>query len=146
MIDQNIFDNNVNFHGVKGLVFIKDKIVVFRRDTKTTNFPLQVDLPGGGRENNESPFETFKREVMEEFGIYLEKDDVISSKKYQSVLDPSKEAYFIITKSLNITEQDIVFGDEGLEYFLMTPQDYVNLNDGVKRQQNKVVEYLNGLI
>lgn len=146
MIDQNIFDNNVNFHGVKGLVFIKDKIVVFRRDTKTTNFPLQVDLPGGGRENNESPFETFKREVMEEFGIYLEKDDVISSKKYQSVLDPSKEVYFIITKSLNITEQDIVFGDEGLEYFLMTPQDYVNLNDGVKRQQNKVVEYLNGLI
>ncbi len=145
MIDQNTFNSDVNFHGVKGLVFIGDKIVVFRRDTKTTNFPLQVDLPGGGRENNESPFQTFRREVMEEFGISVEKEDVLSSKKYQSVLDPNKEAYFIITKPLDITETDIVFGDEGLEYFLISPQDFVNLKDGVKRQQDKVADYLSSM-
>lgn len=145
MIDQNIFNKDIDFHGVKGLVFIGDKIVVFRRDTKTDNFPLMIDLPGGGREANESAFETFKREVNEEFGITIRKTDVVFSKKYQSVLNPSKEAYFIVTKPLDIKENDIIFGDEGTEFLLMSPQDFVNSNEGVKRQQDKVAHYLNSL-
>lgn len=142
MIDKNTFNNSADFHGVKGLVFIGDKIVVFRRDNNTKNWPLQIDLPGGGREGNESPFETFKREVMEEFGINVEKDDIIFSKKYQAVLDPIKEAYFMVTKPLNIRESDIILGDEGLGFSLMTPQQFVGLKDAVKRQQDKVAEYL----
>ena len=142
MIDQDIFNNDISFQGVKGLIFIGDKIVVFRRDNKTNNFPLQVDLPGGGREDNESPLETFKREINEEFGINIEKEDVVFSKKYPSILDSSKVAYFIVTRPLNINENEIVFGDEGLEFFLMTPKDFVSLSDGVKKQQEKVVEYL----
>ena len=145
MIDENTYNKDVIFQGVKGLIFIGDKIIVFRRDNKTRNFPLQVDLPGGGRENNESPFETFKREIMEEFGISISKEDLVSCKKYKSILDSNKEAYFMITKPLNIKEEDIRFGEEGLEYFLISPQDFVNLKDGVKGQQDKVAEYLGSI-
>ncbi len=145
MIDKNTFINDVNFHGVKGLIFVGEKIIVFRRDNNTKNWPLQIDLPGGGRENNESPFETFKREVMEEFGVVVEAEDVIFSKKYQAVLDPTKEAYFMVTKPLDIIESDIVFGDEGLEFSLMTPQEFIDLEDAVKRQQDKVADYLGKL-
>lgn len=145
MIDKDTFSKEVNFNGTKGLVFIRDKIIVYRRDTKTSSFPLQIDLPGGGREGKESPFETFKREVKEEFGVIVEKGDILFSKKYQSVLDPNKEAFFMVTRPLNIEEKDIIFGDEGLEFLLMTPQDFLNLEDGVKRQQDKVAEYLRGL-
>ncbi len=145
MIDKDTFNNEVDLNGTKGLVFIGEKIIVYRRDTETTSFPLQIDLPGGGRENNESPFETFKREVREEFGLTIEREDISYSKKYQSSLDPSKVAFFMATRPLNIEAKDISFGDEGLEFFLISPQDFVNLEDGVNRQQDKVAEYLNSL-
>ncbi len=145
MIDANTYNKNIDFVGAKGLIFIDDKIILFRRDTKTNNFPLQVDLPGGGREGGESPWETFKRETEEEFGIEIKKEDVCFSKKYPSIFDATKEAYFIVVKPKNIEEKDIVFGDEGLGYVLMTPKEFVLLDDGVKRQQDKVDEYLNFL-
>ena len=61
MIDKNIFSKERNFHGVKGLIFIGNKILVYRRDNNTDSFPLYIDLPGGAKELGESPFETFKR-------------------------------------------------------------------------------------
>ncbi len=142
MIDQDIFNNKVNFNGAKGLVFINDKIIVFRRDNKTDKFPLYIDLPGGGKENNESPFETFKREVKEEFGIDINISDIEYSKKYKSIFDPKIPAYFIVAKPLHLKENDIIFGDEGLYYFLITPKDFIKLGDAVERQQNKVIDYL----
>jgi len=145
MIDQKIFDNNRDFHGVKGIVFIGEKMIVYRRDTNTNSFPLYIDLPGGGKEKNESPFETFKRELEEEFGIEINKEDVKFSKKYMSVMDSTKESYFIVTKPLEIKENDIIFGNEGLEYFLINPKEYLKLADGIKRQQDKVADYLNTL-
>ena len=143
-IDQNIFSER-NFHGVKGVIFIREKILVYRRDIRTTSFPLCVDLPGGGKENNESPLATFKRELMEEFGIKINSTDVVYAKKYISVMDPMKESYFIVTKPLDIKEDDIVLGDEGLEFMLMDPGEYLKLSDGIKRQQNKVAEYLDAI-
>ncbi|MCX6793124.1 MAG: NUDIX domain-containing protein [Candidatus Falkowbacteria bacterium] len=142
MIDQRIFDININFHGVKGLVFIGKKILVYRRDNKTSNFPLCIDLPGGGKENNESPFDTFSREVKEEFGLVVDQNDIEYGKQYMSFIDPTKEAYFIVTKPLNIKESDIVFGDEGQEFFLMILSEYLKLSDAIGRQQEKVLDYL----
>jgi 8-oxo-dGTP pyrophosphatase MutT (NUDIX family)/mRNA-degrading endonuclease toxin of MazEF toxin-antitoxin module len=141
-IDKDTFSREVIFHGVKGLIYIGNKIIVFRRDGKTKNFPFQVDLPGGGREENESPFETFKREVKEEFGLEIKKEEMIFSKKYPSIADPNIVAYFIAVRLESFTESDIKFGDEGLEYFLIEPQEYVTLDDGVKQQRYKVDEFL----
>ncbi len=142
MITKNIFDNNRNFHGAKGIVFINKKMLVYRRDNKTDSFPLYIDLPGGGRENNESPYETFKREVKEEFGFKITKKDILYAKQYVSAMDASKESYFIVVR-LNVTEKDIVFGDEGLDFFLIETENYLKLNDAIRRQQNRVLDYIN---
>ena len=141
MIDQRIFEER-NFHGVKGVVFLHDKMLVYQRDTKTFNFPLCIDLPGGGKENHESPFETFKREVFEEFGITVNQSDIVYAKKYKSAFDQTKESYFIVTKPLNIKESDIIFGDEGLRFFTITPEEFLVLSNGIERQKKKVREYL----
>lgn len=144
MIESKIFEKDRNFHGVKGLVFIGEKFIVYRRDNNTKSFPFYIDLPGGGKENNESAFETFKRETKEEFGIDISKDNIVYAKQYISAMDNTKESYFIVVKTDNTKQKDIIFGDEGIEYFLLTPEDYLKLNDSIPRQKEKVITYLNG--
>ncbi|MBP6888340.1 MAG: NUDIX domain-containing protein [Candidatus Pacebacteria bacterium] len=141
MIDKDTFLIS-DFTGVKGLVFFGEQILVFRRDTKTKNFPLKVDLPGGGKENNETPFETFAREVEEEFGLTVQREDVIYSKKYPSIFDDTKIAFFVVTKSNTHKKADVIFGDEGLEFFYTTPEEYILLTDGIPQQQIKVKDFL----
>ncbi len=142
MIDQEAFTTNVPFHGSKGMIFISEKIIVFRRDTKTNNFPLMIDLPGGGVESNETPFETFARESFEEFGVTIAKEDVVYVRQYPGVIDP-RQSFFFVTKPKNLTQSKVVFGDEGLEWFCLDPHEFVSLSDGVPRQQERVRDYLN---
>jgi 8-oxo-dGTP diphosphatase len=141
MIHENTF-KKVDFNGAKGLVFLGDKILVYRRDNKTNNWPLNIDLPGGGREGDESPFDTFKREVKEEFGIDIEKNEVEFSCTVQSVIEPDKKSYFIVVKTLRFKSEDIVFGNEGIEWMLITPAEFINRSDCIERQQKRVKRYL----
>ncbi len=141
MIHKDTF-KKVNFNGAKGLVFLGNKIITYRRDNKTNSSPLLIDLPGGGREGEESPFDCFKREVKEEFGINVEKEDIEFSIAYQSRTNPNKQSYFFITKKLKFSANNIIFGDEGTEWFLMSPEEFVNRPDGIKKQQEDVARYM----
>lgn len=142
MLHPDTFNKNIEFNGSKGLLYIGDKILTYRRDEKTNNAPLCIDLPGGGREENESPFDTFQREVKEEFGISIQKEDMYYSSTHKSVIDPNAISFFMIAKPDNIKETDIVFGNEGVEYILMTVDEFIKRQDGIERQQNRVREYL----
>ena len=86
----------VEFSGVKGLIYIKNMLIVYRRDNKTNMYPLCIDLPGGGREEGESPFETFKREVMEEFGVIISEKEIVSSFRQNSHQNPGTKSFFLI--------------------------------------------------
>lgn len=143
MIHENTF-KKIDFNGAKGLVYLGDKILVYRRDHKTTRSPGLIDLPGGGREGDESPFETFKREVKEEFGIDLQEQDIHFSASIKSIVEPHKKSYFIVTKPLSFKAGDVVFGDEGTEWLLMKPEEFVVRSDGIERQQKRVRKYLAG--
>lgn len=136
--------NKVDFNGAKGLVFIGNKILTYRRDNKTSSSPFHIDLPGGGREGEESPFDTFRRETKEEFGIYIEKDEIVFSCTVPSLIDPTKNSYFIVAKTLRFKSEDIVFGNEGIEWILMTPEEFIKRPDGIERQQKRVEGYLRG--
>lgn len=143
MIHENTFQK-VEFNGAKGLVFIGDKILLYRRDDKTNNSPLCIDLPGGGREEDESPFDSFKREVREEFGIDIEKDEIEFSCTIPSVMEPNKKSYFIVAKTLRFKPEDVIFGNEGIEWMLMAPEEFIKRPDGIERQQKRVEKYLAG--
>jgi hypothetical protein len=47
MIDSRIFEKGRNFHGAKGLLYIQEKLLVYRRDNNTDIYPHYIDLPGG---------------------------------------------------------------------------------------------------
>ncbi|MEI7688713.1 MAG: NUDIX domain-containing protein [Candidatus Nomurabacteria bacterium] len=145
MIDQNIFNRNLDFIGVKGMVFIDGKIIVIRRDNNTKIFPLRIDLPGGGREKGESPFETFKRELKEELSIDINEEDILFAYLYGDETYKEHLAYFMVTKNLNIKKEYVVLGNEGLEFKFISPEEFIDLDDSIIHLQSEVKKYLNSI-
>ncbi len=71
------------------------------------------ELPGGGREGEETPLNTHKEKFLETWFEGLKKPDVSKAKDYQGMLDPDKTSIFMVG---TITQEEfagIVFGDEG---------------------------------
>ena len=143
MIHENTF-KKIEFNGAKGLVFLGDQILVYRRDLKTKKSPGCLDMIGGGRDGDESPFETFKREVKEEVGLDIQASDIQFSCPFPSYDDPNMISFFFVTKPLNYRKSDVKFGNEGTEWLTMSPQEFVNRPDAIERQQIRVSDYLTG--
>lgn len=143
MIHQDTF-KIVDFNGAKGMVLFGDKMLIYRRDEKTSDLPLCLDLPGGGREGDESPFATFQREVKEEFNIGISQEEIIFSCTIPSAMTPEKKSFFLVAQAKNAKPEEIVLGTEGVEWFLITPAEFVVRPDGIGRQQERVRKYLQG--
>lgn len=137
-----IFRQDHQVDGAKGLVFIGDKIIVYRRDTHTAVHPLELDLPGGGGEEGECPFDTFKREVREEFGLELTPRDIVYARRYPSTIKPGRFGYYLVAKLPPKAQKQITFGNEGVGYLLLTPEEYVVRNDAWSLFQARTVDYL----
>lgn len=144
-IDSDIFSRDASFHGVKGLIRIGDKIIVIRRDSKTFHHPLGLDLPGGGRENSESPFETLAREVHEELQIMLFPSDILYARRYTNTPRSEDDTFFMVTKELDIDEHSIVFGEKGIMYYLMTIHEFIHNPECVDKQRARIIDYLDAV-
>lgn len=108
------------YAGTKGLILFGGALVLaYVRDDNTESFPGFLDLPGGGREEGETPFQTYQREVKEEFGLDIEPQDVIFHTSYPSMLDPSIAGHFIVARQSLGSIRQIEFGNEGKSYQIM---------------------------
>lgn len=141
-IDAETFDSGATFHGVKGLVRVGDKIIAIRRDDHTLKYPLHIDVPGGGREEQESPFETLSREIREVLAITLTHDDIVYSKRYANPPSRDHDTFFMVTRELTLDPHDIVFGEKGLTYHIMTVHDFISSETAVEKQKDRIVTYL----
>lgn len=141
LLDKDTFNKNADFSGSKGLLYIGEKLLVYRRDGKTDKFPFYIDLPGGGRAGDESPFETFRREVSEEFGLIIERRQVVYARKYPSIDKKHGFGYFVVAKLPAAEENNIHFGTEGDDYFLMAPTEYLLRTDAWPVYQQRTADY-----
>ena len=134
-----------DFTGCKIALFCGDKILTILRDDKETiPWPNMWELPGGGREGNETPFECVAREVYEELSIQLSKDDIIWSWIYPSMLDENKNSVFLVGQLTQEQFDSIVFGDEGQGYKLMSIEEFLNSKQAVPQLQGRLRDYLEG--
>lgn len=128
--------------GSKGLVFVGDNVLVYRRDNKTDNHPNELDLPGGGSKGTETPFDTFRREVKEEFSLDLMPDDIVYVRRYPSTLSKGKFGYYPVARLPKEAETNIKLGDEGTEFLLMPLDDYIARGDAWPVFQERAADYL----
>ena len=132
-----------DFTGCKIALFCEDRILTILRDDKASiPWPNMWELPGGGREGDESPFECAAREVYEELGIHLTEDCLLWSKVYPSMLFEGKESVFLVGKLTQEQFDKIVFGDEGQGYRLMSIEEFLSSDKVVPQLQDRVRDYI----
>ena len=138
-----LLDQQLEFTGCKIALICDGRILTILRDDKPTiPWPNLWELPGGGREGDESPFECAAREVYEELTIQLSKDDIIWSWIYPSMLDENKKSVFLVGKLTQEQFDSIVFGDEGQSFKLMSIEEFLTLDQVVPQLQERVRDYV----
>jgi len=135
------FNLDKKLAGTKGLVFIGNEILVYRRDANAPTYPLYIDVPGGQAEKGETPYETFKREVKEEFGLEIQKTDIVYSKLYKSINQPDMHGWFAVAKLPAEMRSKIIFGDEGLEYMLVSLDQFLMSKDAWPVYKKRASDY-----
>lgn len=138
-----LLDKHLDFTGCKIALICDGRILTILRDDKPTiPWPNLWDLPGGGREGAESPFECAAREVYEELSIQLLKDDIVWSWIYPSMLDENKNSVFLVGKLTQEQFNSIVFGDEGQGYKLVRLEEFLASDQVVPQLQERVRDYV----
>ena len=138
-----LLDSRIDFTGCKIALICDGQILTILRDDKEDiPWPNMWELPGGGREGNETPFECVAREVYEELNIQLSKDDVIWSRLYPSMLDENKKSVFLVGKLTQEQFESIIFGDEGQGYKLVSFEEFLTSDRVVPQLQERVRDYL----
>lgn len=132
-----------DFTGSKIALFCGDKLLTILRDDKASiPWPNMWELPGGGREGDESPFECAAREVYEELGIHLNEDCLLWGKIYPSVIFEGKQSVFMVGQLRQEQFDNITFGDEGQAYQLMNIEEFLSSSQVVPQLQERVRDYL----
>lgn len=140
---EDCLEERFEFTGCKITLICEGQILTILRDDKETiPYPNMWDLPGGGREGNETPFECVAREVYEELNIQLSKEEVIWSEIYPGILDEKKQFVFLVG---NLAQEDfdrIDFGDEGQGYKLVSFEEFLTSDRVVPQLQERVRDYV----
>jgi 8-oxo-dGTP diphosphatase len=122
----------MSFHGAKAAVFLGDNLLVLLRDDRPDIlFPAHWDFPGGGREGDETPFETLARELKEEVGLDLPPAAVVWSVNLPAAHQAGQRVWFSVVQLPAAAVTQIVFGDEGLCWAMMTPAQFLRLGNAV---------------
>lgn len=129
------------FHGAKLALFLGDKLAVILRDeTPGLPFAGHWDLPGGGREGDEAPLACVLRECREELGLEVPEVAVCWSRAFR---EEARVKWFFVAHLAEETAQEVVFGDEGQRWTLMTPQVFLRHPKAVPAFQDRLRMYMN---
>lgn len=131
------------FSGAKVALICDGQVITIQRDDKPgLNFAGMWDLPGGGREDDESPFETAKREVFEELDIDLDANCIVFQKEYPAMLSKNMAAYFLAGSVTKEQIKGIVFGDEGQGWKLIPVSELLNDDTVVPYLRSRLQDFI----
>ena len=138
-----LLHKQLEFSGCKIALLCDDRLLTILRDDKASiPYPNMWELPGGGREGEETPFECVQREVFEELSLKLEEAAIVWAKEYKGMLDPDKTSIFMVGTITQEEFASIVFGDEGQAYQMMDVSQFLSDNKVILQLQDRLRDYL----
>lgn len=131
---------NSAFVGAKLALFLGPDLLVIRRDDRADiPWPDHLDLPGGGREGTETAQTCVLRETAEEVGLRLDPAQLVYRRTY---LRPHGLVVFFAAHLPAKAAQDVVFGDEGQGWMLMSPEAFAAHPEAVPHFRQQLRLYL----
>ena len=132
-----------NFHGCKVALFLGDKLVTILRDDRADiPYPNLWDFPGGGREAGERPEDTVARETHEEIGLHLPADAFQWRRRYPSSTHPNRFHWFFVATLPASRADQIVFGDEGQSWKLVTATEFLAMPNTVPMLPPRLTDWI----
>lgn len=127
------------FAGAKLAALIDGHILTYRRDvTPGLRWPGRIDLPGGGREGDESPAACALRELHEEFGLALPESRLWWARAFPAMDAPGQNGWFL---ALTLTRAEVAairFGDEGHSPQLLGIPAFLDADDAIPALQQRL--------
>lgn len=122
----------VEFLGAKLALVAGGSILTYLRDDFAhIPWPGHWDLPGGGREGDETGEACVLRELAEEFGLLLTPDRLTWRRQMPAMLDASKASWFFAGALTADEIAAIRFGDEGQHWQMMPVAEFLAHPRGV---------------
>ncbi|EKF65545.1 NUDIX hydrolase [Serratia sp. TSA_7] len=134
---------NNSFGGAKIALLCGDSLLTYRRDDKTgIPWPGCWDLPGGGREGDETPLQCVQRETFEEFGLRIAARQVRRQQRYEGILAGYPPTWFMVGEITPAQIASIRFGDEGQCWQMMAIDRFIEHPQGISHLQQRLAAYL----
>jgi len=131
------------YAGSKIALICKDELLVYKRDDKPTiPFPGYWDLPGGGREGDETPQACALRELEEEFAIVLDESRILWGKRYEGQRADGLAAYFFVAALYPEEIAAIQFSDEGQYWEMASIEAFLQNENAIPQLKARLRDYL----
>jgi 8-oxo-dGTP diphosphatase len=133
------------FSGAKIALICETHLITYLRDDKAgIPFPGLWDLPGGGREADETPIECALREVKEEFGLQIHAGRVKALTRYTSHVPGGLDTYFCVAEVDANEIRQVKFGEEGQCWSLMPITEFIAHEQAIPHLQQRLRALLFG--
>jgi 8-oxo-dGTP diphosphatase len=131
------------FSGAKIAVICEGHLLTYLRDdTPAIPWPGLWDLPGGGREGDETPEQCALRETHEEFGLTLDPGWIVWKRVYPGQGVNGLDTWFFVAEVPTGTFEQVVFGDEGQRWEIKAVSAFLDMDQAIPRLQQRLREFL----
>ncbi len=131
--------DGADFASAKLAALVDGHILTYRRDMKPgIPWPGLIDLPGGGREGDESPAMCVLRELHEEFGLHLPASRLWWARPFPSMHPPGRTGWFLAATITDAEIAAIRFGDEGHSPQLLGLDAFLAASDAIAPLQQRL--------